>query len=185
MKQFKILALFILIIQNSFCQDKTEPPSTRIHQIYVIIQTKQGLETFTNKKSDKRLNGKYAIFKKRIIKSDIPLMSFANYIVDEGVFTNGYKNGLWKTTYKNKLVKTENWRKGLVVGRYKVYNTKGELLYKTSFGNYGHGKYKDYYYNTGQLKQEGSYENGKKQGEWCDYDKEGNLIKTTYYKHHY
>ncbi len=108
-------------------------------------------------------------------------MSFENYIVDEGVFIKGYKNGLWKTLYKNKLVKTENWRKGLAIGRYRVYNTKGELLYKTTFGKYGHGKYKDYYYNTSQLKQEGSYENGKKQGEWCDYDKEGNLIKTTYY----
>ncbi|PID67754.1 MAG: hypothetical protein CR968_05120 [Flavobacteriia bacterium] len=108
-------------------------------------------------------------------------MSFENYIVDEGSFIKGYKNGLWKTTYKNKLVKTENWRKGLAIGRYRVFDTKGKLLYKTSFGNYGHGKYKDYYYNTGQLKQEGAYENGKKQGEWCDYDKEGNLIKTTYY----
>src|SRR5688572_18167581 len=50
---------------------------------------------------------------------------------EKGKFNNGYKNGLWKTTYKDKVVKTENYNNGLAVGKYAVYNTQGEILYKT------------------------------------------------------
>ena len=100
-----------------------------------------------------------------------------------GNFNNGYKDGLWKTQTedKNKLVKTINYKNGLVIGRYRVYDTKGNLLYKTTFGAKGNGKFKDYYYKTGVLKQEGNYENGKKEGEWYDYDEQGIITKTTNY----
>jgi len=98
-----------------------------------------------------------------------------------GEFVKGYKNGLWKTLYKNKLVKTINYRNGLVIGRYRVYNTKGAILYKTTFGSKGNGTFKDYYYKTGVLKQEGNYKNGKKEGEWCDYNELGEITKITVY----
>ncbi|OEK08086.1 hypothetical protein A8C32_14750 [Flavivirga aquatica] len=101
---------------------------------------------------------------------------------EEGSFAEGYKNGFWKTTYKNKLIKTINYKNGLVIGRYRVYSIKGELLYKTTFGSLGNGKFKDYYYETGILREEGNYVNGKKQGEWCFYDEQGSLVKTIDYK---
>ena len=39
-----------------------------------------------------------------------------------------------------------------------------------------------FYYPNGQLKWEGKYENGEKEGEWKKYNKEGLLILTIQYK---
>ncbi len=192
----KLLLLLFILNSNSICsqQRNLQLPPISLNSLFLNTEIRNGIEFYSYNYENKKIenNKLYRIYYKTIQKlnhhpNDIirPTSDFAHgqftEITSTGYFINNLKNGLWKTTYKNKLVKTENWRKGLAIGRYRVYNTKGELLYKTSFGKYGHGKYKDYYYNTGQLKQEGSYENGKKQGEWCNYDKEGNLIKTTYY----
>ncbi|SDE39382.1 hypothetical protein SAMN05421855_101409 [Ulvibacter litoralis] len=34
---------------------------------------------------------------------------------------------------------------------------------------------KDFYYKTEILKEEGNYESGKKEGEWCTYNKQGEI----------
>ena len=81
-----------------------------------------------------------------------------------------------------KTVKIENWNNGLLVGKYKVYNTSNKLIYSTDFGKNGNGKFKDYYYKLGVLKEEGDYQDGKKQGEWCFYDEKGKLLKSLNYE---
>jgi antitoxin component YwqK of YwqJK toxin-antitoxin module len=100
----------------------------------------------------------------------------------KGKFIKGCKNGLWITTYDSKRVKTTNWNNGLIIGKYRVYDTEGKHLYQINFGPKGNGKFKDYYYKTGVLKQEGDYQNGKKEGEWCNYNTQGELTTTVHYK---
>ena len=100
----------------------------------------------------------------------------------KGKFIKGYKHGLWTTTCNAKRVKITNWNNGLIIGKYRVYDTEGKYLYKTTFGTQGNGKYKDYYYLSGVLKEEGNYENGKKEGEWCYYDEKGNIKTTAHYE---
>ena len=120
---------------------------------------------------------------KRTLRYDLAYSRYKGTNISlQGKFFKGCKNGFWKTTYKNKLVKTINYNHGLVIGRYRVYNLKGNILYKTTFGTKGNGRFEDYYYKTGLLKQEGNYRNGKKEGEWCDYDEQGNTKKITYYE---
>lgn len=102
-------------------------------------------------------------------------------ITTQGAFNNGYKNGFWKTLLDKKLVQTMNYKNGLVIGRYRVYNVSGDLIYKTTFGSAGNGKYKDFYYKTGILKEEGNYQNGKKEGEWFKYNEQGLLTETISY----
>ncbi len=115
---------------------------------------------------------------------DLSIISKGKFtgIKTQGHFNNGYKTGQWQTTYKNKLVKTVYWNNGLITGLYYVKTTKGILLYKTNFGLKGNGKFKDYYYKTGVLKEEGNYQNGKKEGEWCNYNTQGELTTTVHYK---
>ncbi|MBO0592341.1 hypothetical protein I2486_13115 [Cellulophaga sp. E16_2] len=113
-------------------------------------------------------------------ESDFSFGKMTGYI-STGNFLNNRKNGIWKTTYNDKLLKQENWNHGLIIGDYRVYNTKKEILYSTSFGTSGNGTFKDYYYEIGKLKEEGRYQNGKKEGEWCTYLKDGTLDKQINY----
>ena len=201
MKKAIILILLIIGI-NSFSQNAGEKPlipAIHVNSLDLNTTIKSGKEFFSFIEQKKTLeNREYLILvrkKKEKSKSyeyqknnegnDIPNyglkgVSTSTYL--KGFFHAGYKNGLWKTTHKNKLVKTINYNKGLVIGKYRVYNTKGELLYKTTFGTLGNGKYKDYHYKTGVLKEEGNYENGKKEGEWCTYNKQGNIKEIVTYK---
>ncbi len=197
----KIIKTILLLVINiiSFGQTPIKP-IIPINSLELQSTIKLGKELYSFIEEDKNLrNGEYIIMVRK--ERDISLSSYQNQnnnegndipnygfkgistnIYIQGEFLQGYKNGFWKTSYKNKLVKTENWNNGLILGRYRVYNTKGELLYKTTFGSQGNGMYRDYYYQTGVLKQEGCYKNGKKEGKWCEYDEQGNIKKTTCYK---
>lgn len=129
------------------------------------------------------LDGEYVIRETKSATDPGFVKSF--YIIGikhKGTFNKGFKTGQWVTTYKNKRVKIQNYENGLVVGRYRVYNTQGELLYETDFDPQGNGLYKDYYYKTGILKVKGHYKNGKKEGKWYYYDEAGNLKKTVIYE---
>ncbi len=112
----------------------------------------------------------------------LPFRGEPTGIIEQGSFNKGYKNGFWKTQCKNRLVKTMNYNQGLLIGRYRVYNVKGDVLYITTLGAKGTGKYKDYYYETGILKEEGRYKNGKKEGQWLYYDKNGKETRSEKYK---
>ena len=51
--------------------------------------------------------------KKRTLKYDLPYKDYIYTNVNEkATFNKDYKDGFWKTTYNNKLVKTANWNKG-------------------------------------------------------------------------
>ncbi|WP_103867035.1 toxin-antitoxin system YwqK family antitoxin [Aquimarina sp. I32.4] len=201
MKKY-IFYLIILSSFLSFSQTKVfEPIAKPIISYDIKIKNNSGVYLYKHKDGLNLLDGVYNIdiyiknknagdieiiengLKKRTLKYDLSNSEYRRTeIKEKGKFHKGYKDGFWKTTYKNKLVKTENWNKGFIIGKYRVYDIKGNLLYQTNFGAKGNGKFKDFYYATGILKQEGNYENGKKQDEWCEYDKEGKLTKTVIYK---
>jgi len=185
MRKFLII-IYLFILSSGYGQvKKFSPPKptpmTFSHLLNFNIDTKGRLKYY--RISDNSvIHGEYIIYKtEKKIKTDLIGEIYHTGIVFKGTFNKGYKNGLWKTLYKNKLVKTINYRNGLVIGRYRVYNTKGAILYKTTFGSKGNGTFKDYYYKTGVLKQEGNYKNGKKEGEWCDYNELGEITKITVY----
>ena len=185
-KRIKIITYLFLLPLFIFSQ-KNKPPKI----VDLIIPSnwikskidKKGKEFYSRKSQVKGLNGK-----KRInitflnTKTDIVDSYISTNYISTGAFEKGYKTGLWKMTYKKKLVKTENWNQGLIYGKHRFYDIEGNLLYKTTFGTSGNGVYKDFYFETGILKQEGNYNNGKKQGEWCDYDVQGKLKQTTHFK---
>ncbi|MDO6516131.1 toxin-antitoxin system YwqK family antitoxin [Zobellia uliginosa] len=174
-------------------QKKMEPITTPIGSLDIIAKNVDGKLKYCSSKG-KALGGKYSISirKEKERKqdydgegNDIPNTPFKGLKTDFnqlGFFVKGYKNGLWKTTFKNKLIKTENFKNGLLFGVYKVYDTNGNMLYNTNFGLNGDGRFKDFYYKSGILREEGSYKNGKKEGEWCYYDETGQSKTVKHYK---
>ncbi|MGO3183371.1 MAG: toxin-antitoxin system YwqK family antitoxin [Aequorivita sp.] len=198
----KILLISIISISTCFSQGKIEPPAISINSLFLKHEIKNGIPFYWYEYKDKKIkNFKYRILVNKEVnyqskvkdrgryEGDDIRKTYSDYsygkftgIILEGSFRESYKDGLWKTTYENKLVKTENYNNGLMVGRYRVYNTDGVMLYKTTFGSQGDGKYQDYHYPTGVIKEEGFYKNGVKDGEWCTYDEKGRIVESTVYK---
>ena len=192
-KMKKILVVVVFCIKYyCFSQGKEAPP-VFLNSLFVSSTIENGINIYKYTYKDKFIENKtYSIYGYKTSISEIEndalkLKSDLNHgkqtgIINKGAFLNKKKNGLWETFYLNKIVKNEIWNKGIIIANYKVYNTQGDLLYETNFGAEGNGKYKDFYYKTGVLKQEGNYHNGKKEGEWCNYDTKGKLSKTTFYE---
>ena len=195
----------IMICGSFFSQEKAKSmlPPIRVNSLYLQNTVTNGIEHFNYTYKNKRLiDGEYSIIVKfenvRVtkkfvsetgssegndlarIKSDLS-KGKATGVIMTGYFEGGYKNGLWKATYDKNLIKTENFKCGLTIGLYKVYNKNGNILYNTTFGPEGNGTYKDFYFKTGFLKQEGRYKNGKREGEWRRYDEDGKLTSVQVY----
>lgn len=174
----KLLSLLFIIVATKV-QSQTNGSKSREVSLNISIGNKKGKE-FYYRSEDRSIFNKECII---VVKKKDPKRSagISTGFKEIGVFKQGFKNGLWETTYKNKTVKIENWTNGLILGAYKVFNTKGKSLYETVFGKKGISKYKDYYYKTGVLKVEGNYTYGRKVGEWFYYNEKGDKIKTINY----
>ena len=73
-------------------------------------------------------------------------------LLEKGTFYYGLKDGLWKEWYLNgNLNKIENWKIGILHGKFKTFNEKGEKLIN------------------------GRYKKGKKDGVWIDYQSKDTL----------
>ena len=176
--------LIWILTVSVYGQKKAMPSiTTPMSSNWIKCLNPSGKIIYFSKLNNTSLEGKYIINETKLNNNtDIVNSYYSTGYKFEGFFTQGYKTGIWKTTYKKILVKTAHWNNGLVTGLYTVKTTKGVLLYNTNFDPKGNGKFKDYYYKTGVLKQEGDYQNGKKEGEWCNYNTKGELTTTVHYK---
>jgi len=174
---------FIIFTVNTYAQKKEV--QLREVSLDISVTNKAGKDFYYRKKDRYILNKECVILVK---KKDLERSTASKTVVistgikEKGVFKEGCKHGLWKTFYKNKKVKIENWNHGLIYGPYKVFNTQGKLLYEMEFSKNGTSRYKDYYYKTGRLKVEGNYTKGRKEGKWLYYSENGETIKTINYK---
>ena len=104
----------------------------------------------------------------------------------------GQKKGYWVEYWGNSKIKEEgNWTNGVRNGLFKFYNKKGDL---DRIEVYRGGELvedadetivldiRKEYYEDGTLKIIGSYKDGSKQGVFREYDKEGNIINSYIYE---
>ena len=75
---------------------------------------------------------------------------------------------------KRLTLKKISYKKGTINGVYITKDTNDNLLYKTQFTD-GSGYWKDFYYESGNIKEEGKVENNCKLGEWKYYNKNGTI----------
>jgi antitoxin component YwqK of YwqJK toxin-antitoxin module len=121
--------------------------------------------------------------------------------VEEGVYKDNKKTGIWKEFYANGNIKSkltfannrpdgyavmyhENgkiseegiWKNGRWVGNYKLYYENGEVQHEFKFNPSGkrEGAQK-YYYENGQLSIEGNWANGQEAGTIKKYYENGDL----------
>jgi len=86
---------------------------------------------------------------------------------------NGYLEGTY-TINPDMPLKEIYYKKSKMVGKYIVYNTDRQILYRTYFTN-GNGYWKDYYYKEGKTREEGKVVDHYKYGEWKYYNENGKI----------
>ncbi len=178
--------LILVFLSPAFILSQTVqfPPITGLTFTDFLIEetSLNGKIKYFNKPTGDPLDGKYIIYETEYRYEYDIADYYDTGLKFIGTFKKGYKDGFWEVKFENKRVKTIRYNNGLVVGDYRVYNIEGELLYKTYFGKYGNGTYKDFFYETGVLKEEGDYKNGIKEGNWCEYHENGDLKKISFYE---
>ena len=95
---------------------------------------------------------------------------------------------------KNEDIKNVGVSIGSIIEEIKTYKREGKgiefykdgkIKYKGDFEDdkyHGHGEYYDYKENGDIERYEGDFSNGKKNGQFCVYDKNNNIIRTARYK---
>ncbi len=96
-------------------------------------------------------------------------------LLSKGKFIDGLKEGRWEYHIGDHNVignYTQGEKDGLWTGIYE----NGKKQFKGAFvRGFEKGKHR-YYYDSGQLKQDGRYSSGRKDGEWKLLDEEGEII---------
>ncbi len=100
--------------------------------------------------------------------------------------SNNKRTGIWRDLYPDGLIKEDgNWANGLRNGVFKFFNKKGDL---EKLEKYEDGvlvideastailDMREEYYDNGKVKNSGPYRLGKKQGNFREYDINGNAI---------
>ena len=115
------------------------------------------------------------------ITTIILIFSLSGFAQDENkTDAKGKKQGLWKKYHKNGMLRYEgSFKDDNPVGVFKYYYDTGELQVKMT--NIGKNAYSNVYYETGELKATGKYENQKKDSTWTFYDREGYKMAEEFY----
>ena len=92
---------------------------------------------------------------KKVIDGKIRLITGVTTEYSEGIVTNGYFEGPWNYYRKNNLQQTANFKDGYLDGKQIFY---------------------DDFLVSGDIKKETSYKKGLKDGDWIDYNRNGDKV---------
>ncbi len=121
--------------------------------------------------------------------------------VEEGIFTENKKIGVWKTYYPTGILKSEitysnnrpsgfakmyypngklqeegNWENSRWTGNYKSYYENGQVFYDFKYTSMGkRDGVQTYFYENGQTMMQGTMKDGKESGVWEDYYENGDI----------
>ena len=108
-----------------------------------------------------------------------------NQLLTEGTFKNGLRDGQWSSFYSNgKRKELAAYREGKLFGPARYFDTNGFLIKEMIFQDSVRvGRYTEYYGNElndpyqdpSQIKLEGNYLEGNKEGQWLSYFPSGEL----------
>ena len=180
MKLIYNLTFIVIFIFINSCNSQLKPKKPMLKKNILIkenllpslvlhhkdLSTKEN-KLFDELKNEYLIDGNYQIKIKNCITSDIVGTSD---IQKKGIIKNSLFVGEWLYLNNNDVIlKKENFStEGMLNGDFIIYNLKKEIIYKTIFNN-GTGYFKDYCFNTSEIKEEGNMTDGKKEGEWKVY----------------
>ena len=93
-------------------------------------------------------------------------MGFLYPLILSGTYKNGFKNGHWQEYYNNGALKEEVQYK---IKKLKNSNGGIVIMGMKSIQSVQHGPYKTYSQIDFTVKQSGKFKNGLKTGKWIDY----------------
>src|SRR5680860_997814 len=110
---------------------------------------------------------------KNIIVIIFILVSTIGFSQEENTIdAKGLKQGLWKKYHPNGMIRYKgNFKDDKPVGEFKYFYDSGKLQAKIS--HFGEESYANNYYETGEVKATGKYENQLKDSIWTLYDRDG------------
>ncbi|MGK7390715.1 MAG: toxin-antitoxin system YwqK family antitoxin [Candidatus Cyclobacteriaceae bacterium M2_1C_046] len=102
---------------------------------------------------------------------------------EEGLFVNGYKEGLWHTYYSftGALMAESNYKDGKLEGIFKTYYESGVNQTDGYFQNNERNGIWSWYFENGQLETTINYSEGKKEGVQDFYNELGIKVRTEEY----
>ena len=103
-------------------------------------------------------------------------------VIVKGEYYYGLREGVWMYEINDYMekgsyiggMKTGKWKKTYIATKKDKF--KGEYLNDIPIGKHV------YYYSNGQIKKEGKYKDGEKEGEWTHYNELGDIVITYLYK---
>lgn len=142
------------------------------------------------KNGNLKLEEKYSKTERSRIKKFVHHGEYKSFDVEgrmeeEGTYTNGKKEGCWKTFENGKIHSVKNYVNNELHGLYEFYNDgriRERLFYNAGAKD---GIFRLFYYSDpqdeGKIMQEGMYKNGKAVGTWKYYDRDGKITMTDEY----
>jgi antitoxin component YwqK of YwqJK toxin-antitoxin module len=118
---------------------------------------------------------------KKVIVVILLFVGLAGFSQDENkTDVNGKKQGLWKKYHPNGMTRyIGNFKNDKPTGVFKYYYDDGHLQIKMV--HKGSETYSQVYYETGEIKAAGKYEEQEKDSIWRFFDKEGYKISEEFY----
>ena len=93
---------------------------------------------------------------------------------------NGGKQGVWQKEYQNGVIRyTGRFKDNKPIGLFKHYYRSGKLNVKMH--HFSDASYANIYYETGELKATGKYENQEKDSIWMYYHENGKIMSEEFY----
>ena len=118
---------------------------------------------------------------KKLIVAIFMLLGLVGFSQEENkTDATGKKQGVWKKYHPNGMTRyVGKFKDDKPVGVFKHYYDTGKLQVKMT--HTGSESYANVYYETGEIKAAGKYEEQKKDSVWKYYDKEGYKMAEEFY----
>lgn len=170
-------------------EKELEEPQERILDIG-LKKTGKNEIVYANKET-KPYTGKFALFLGDIVEYSETYIngvlngpktwySYEGNIVLQENYIDGKIEGEQKAYYENGAIKSiVTYKNGKIIG-IEALSKEGKILHKADLSK-GNGEWK-YFWENGQLLEEGRYKNWKKDGVWKKYRENGEVDVTTTYK---
>lgn len=113
-------------------------------------------------------------------------LAIKDTIINNKIAYVNFPQGKWEIYYRNAensrlKIKEIHIKDGHIIGKYKVWDSTGKLLYQADATDKRDWYMKDFY-PSGKLRVEGLYEEGLREGLWTWYDLQGNIEVREFYE---
>jgi len=114
---------------------------------------------------------------------DITWTEGMHQLESQGLYVNGYRQGLWRHWYtNNQLMYEGEYNEGMRVGSWKEWYGNGQVSGEGKYVNSKRYGFWTLWFKDGHIGEQGDYHNGDKVGVWIEWDEDHGTKETGIYK---